>query len=489
MTSLTDRTRARLSHKQLRLRLRTVRRQQARKARAARRRLERIHEQLPKSVRTILDPLEPTFSRSIHRRFILLALAAILTLGGRTINNLLRVLGTLAPGHPSSYHRVFSRDRWSLAALARRYIAAILASFVPRGPVLLAGDDTVTEHPGTHVYGKGRHRDPVRSTHTYTAFRWGHKWVVLALLVPVPWATRRWALPLLVALYRPERDNRKCGKRHKTPPRLLGQLVRVLMRWFPDRTWVVTADGNYATHELAELAARTPRRLTLVSLFYANANLVEPPPEYAGLGRPRVKGEDLPDPSAVVEGTKPRQALEVAWYGGGRRRVETVTGTGLWYKKARPLVPLRWAFVHDLDGTHRDAYFFTTDVAMSVTSLIEAYTARWNIETTFEEIRSYLRLETTRGWTRATVLRVGPCLFGLYTLVTWLYARLPGRWSRVAVATWPGKSDVTFSDAITAVRRWLWLEWVLAVPGHRTAFQKLKPGFRRLLLNALAPAA
>ena len=489
MTSLTDRTRARLSPKQLRLRLRTVRRQQARKARAARRRLERIHEQLPKPVRTILDPLEPTFSRSIHRRFILLALAAILTLGGRTINNLLRVLGTLAPGHPSSYHRVFSRDRWSLAALARRYIAAILASFAPRGPVLLAGDDTVTEHPGTHVYGKGRHRDPVRSTHTYTAFRWGHKWVVLALLVPVPWATRRWALPLLIALYRPKQEDPKCGKRHKTPPQLLGQLVRVLMRWFPDRTFVVTADGNYATHELAELAARAPNRLTFVSLFYPNANLVEPPPPYSGHGRPRVKGQDLPDPSAVVEGTTPRQALEVAWYGGGRRRVETVTGTGLWYKKTRPLVPLRWVFVHDLDGTHRDGYFFTTDVAMSVTALIETYTARWNIETTFEEIRSYLRLETTRGWTRATVLRVGPCLFGLYTLVTWLYARLPGRWSRVAVVTWPGKSDVTFSDAITAVRRWLWLEWVLAVPGHRAAFQKLTPGFRRLLLNGLAPAA
>ncbi|WP_020466703.1 transposase, partial [Singulisphaera acidiphila] len=89
------------------------------------------------------------------------------------------------------------------------YIAAVLASFVPHGPILLAGDDTVTEHPGPHVYGKGRHRDPVRSTHTYTAFRWGHKWVVLALLVPVPWATRRWALPLLIALYRTKEDNAK----------------------------------------------------------------------------------------------------------------------------------------------------------------------------------------------------------------------------------------------------------------------------------------
>ncbi len=50
--------------------------------------------------------------------------------------------------------------------------------------------------------GKGCHRDPVRSTHSYTAYRWGHKWVVLAILVKFPFASRAWALPVLAALYR-----------------------------------------------------------------------------------------------------------------------------------------------------------------------------------------------------------------------------------------------------------------------------------------------
>jgi hypothetical protein len=464
-----------------------VRRQHA-KARTARRRLEQIPQQLPKKVRAVFEPLEPAFSRPTHRRFVLLALAAILTLGARTVANLLRVLGGLAPGHPTSYHRVFSRDRWSFVPLARRYVAAVLTRFAPRGPILLAGDDTVTEHPGPHVYGKGRHRDPVRSTHSYTAFRWGHKWVVLAVLAPVPWATRRWALPLLVALYRPKAEDQGLARRHKTPPQLLRQMLRVLIRWFPDRTFVATADGNYATHELAELAARVPRRLTLVSKFYPDANLVDPPPEYAGMGRPRVKGKDLPSPAEVVQAAEQRQALEVGWYGGGRRRVEVVTGTGLWYKSGHPLVGLRWIFVHDLTGTHRDEYFFTTDGAMSATTLIETYTGRWNIETTFQEVRSYLHIETTRGWSRNTVLRAGPCLFGLYTVVAWLYSELPARWARVRVVSWPGKHDVAFSDAITAVRRWLWLEWVLAIPGHRDAFQELAPGLRQILLNGLAPA-
>ena len=78
--------------------------------------------------------------------------------------------------------------------------------------------------------------------------------------------------------------------------------------------------------------------------------------------------------------------------------MEVVTGTGQWYKSGPALVPVRWVFVHDLTGTHRDEYFFTTDVAMSAAAVIETYTGRWNIETTFQEMRSYLGLETTRGW-------------------------------------------------------------------------------------------
>jgi hypothetical protein len=92
---------------------------------------------------------------------------------------------------------------------------------VPPGRIFLAGDDTVTEHPGDKVFGKGCHRDPVRSTHSFTAFRWGHKWVVLAVLVRFPFTRRLWALPLLVALYRSPQDNQQAGRRHKTPARLL----------------------------------------------------------------------------------------------------------------------------------------------------------------------------------------------------------------------------------------------------------------------------
>jgi hypothetical protein len=248
-----------------------------------------MREHLPRRARALFDTLGQAFTGATALRFSLLLAAALLTIGNHTVLNVLRTLGPLVPGDPSSYHRVFSHRRWSSWHLARLLFAWVVAHLLPDGPLFLAGDDTVDEHRGKHVYGKGRHRDPVRSTHTYTAFRWGHKWVVLAVLVRFPFTRRRWALPVLVALYRSEEENRRRGRRHKTPPQLLRQLLRVLLRWFPQRRFVCAADGNFATHDLARLAGRHPEQLTYLSHFYAKANLYEPPPVVTGkkpAGRP-----------------------------------------------------------------------------------------------------------------------------------------------------------------------------------------------------------
>src|SRR3954447_6207824 len=147
------------------------RRRMARKARAARRELQRIHQAVPEPARSLFDSLDGAFTRPTFLRFVVLSLAAILTIGGRTVCKLLRTLGALAPGHPSSYHRVFSKRRWSSWRLARGPCGWVFDHLVPPGRVLVAGDDTVDEHRGEHVFGKGCHRDPVRSTHSYTAYR------------------------------------------------------------------------------------------------------------------------------------------------------------------------------------------------------------------------------------------------------------------------------------------------------------------------------
>jgi len=442
---------------------------------------------LPTPVAAVLLPLAPAFTAPTFDRFVLLTLSAILTTGRRTVANLLRTLGALAPGHRTSYQRLLSSVRWSGLALACLMARLVLRLLPADRPVVLVGDDTVDGHKGKRVYGKARHRDPVRSTKSYTAWRYGHKWVVLAVLVHFPFARRPWALPVLVDLYRSEDDNRRQGRPHRTPPQLLCRLVAMLLRWFPHRRFVLVGDAGYGTHEVARFCWARRDRLTLVSKLHPKANLCQPPPPYQGKGRPRVKGAALPKPEQAVTGARFRRAV-VRWYGGGTRRVSRTSGTGHWYKSGQGLVPLRWVFVRDGDGTHRDEFFYATDVAFSPEAIIGHYAWRWNIETTFQEARAHLGLETTRGWCRRTVLRAAPCLLGLYSVVTLLFVALPTTERRGAVS-WPGKATVTFSDALTAVRRWLWSGWVFPQAGGGTPVQELPQPLRTLLFSALAQAA
>jgi hypothetical protein len=228
--------------------------------------------------------------------------------------------------------------------------------------------------------------------------------------------------------------------------------------------------------------------LHVVSKFYPDANLYAPPPPYTGHGRPGVKGAKLPGPQAVVAQAK-RTRLNVAWYGGGRRDVEGVSGTGHWSKAGRGLVAVRWVYVHDLTGTHRDEYFYSTDLTMTPQEVIEEYTGRWNIETTFAEARAYLGLESTRGRCARTVSRAEPCLLGLYSVVALRYGLLPAADQDQGTVDWDGKRTVAFSDAISAVRRWLCTHWVFPQAGHAQAFAKRPQDFQQFLLSALAPAA
>lgn len=453
--------------------------------------------QTPKEFAPLLESLVDTFRRpDTARRIVFFFAAAILTVGDRTVSHVLRLLSLLEKLNPSTYHRLFSSRRWKSWPLADAVAKFVLERFVPDGVVRLCGDETVDGHRGKKVYGKARHRDAVRSAHSHTVYRYGHKWIVLAILVELPYTNRPFALPVLVALYRDKKTNAAEGRRHKTPAELMCGLLAVLMHWFPDRTFVFAGDAAYGTHEMARFAHRHRRRLSLVSKFVPDANLFAPPPKRKTgqrgprkAGRPRVKGRALPKPQDVVAKKKKGKRLRVRWYGGAWRNVEVITGSGHWYKSGKGLVPVLWVFVRDLDGTHRDEYFFTTNTTLSAKAVIEMYGGRWNIETTFQELRAHLGLETTRGWSRQTVLRMAPCLFLLYTLVVLFYDTLPWSNPHVRQTRWVGKQAVTFSDMIVSVRHYLWTAWIFAqVPGGQ-AVQKLPAPIRAVLDYGLAQAA
>jgi hypothetical protein len=175
----------------------------------------------------------------------------------------------------------------------------------------------------------------------------------------------------------------------------------------------------------------------------------------------------------------------VQWYGGDQKRVEVVTGVGHWYRQGHGLVKVRWVFVHDLSGHHCDEYFYSTEPSLSAAAIIEAFVGRWDIEVTFAEMREHLGLETTRGRSRNTILRVEPCLFLLYTLIAYWYSQLPARQSGTIHIAWHGKTKITFSDAIAAVRRCVWEDRLFQHPQIRPHVDKLPHSTKNAILNAL----
>ena len=445
---------------------------------------------LPSAAEPLLMSLSVAFTQPTFQRIVPLIVGAILTMGRRTVTAVLWTLRGVISGHYSTYHRVFSRAVWSPWPLGKVLASAILRLVPEDEPVLVPLDDTTAQHRGKKVYGKGCHHDAVRSSHSHIVWRWGHRWVVLAISVQLPFTRRRWALPVLAALYRTKELNQAEGRRHKTAPDLARQLMAVLIHWFAQRKFIFLGDGGYASHDLARFCHRHRRHATLVSRFHGDANLYAPPPRtHRRKGRPRIKGKKLPRPRETVAQSRRKRAT-VSWYGGGDRRVELVSDTGQWYKAGQGLVPIRWVYTHDVQGTHRDEYFYSTDPTLDPAQIISWFTARWPIETTFQEVRAHLGFETTRQRVANSALRTGPCLLGLYSLVTLIFTQHARHHSpRPRRTSWYAKAEPTFADALATVRRLLWSQTIFETPSHHDAFEKLPRALRRILLDRLSLAA
>ena len=470
----------------------------------------------------LLQSLSQAFTRPTGQRFIFLCIAVIVTLGRRTVSRLLWSGRSLCEGNPSSYHRFFSQARWSLWPLTRIVAAAVLAC-VPAGrAVVVAADDTVAQHRGEKVYGKGCHRDAIRSSWGHTVFKWGHKWVVLAVNVRLPLCRRDWALPVMAALYvpPPKKGKKRKGrrsetrrsetrrprsrrrqrrlKRHKTPSLLARQMLAVLMHWFPDRKFVLLGDGGFSSHDLAWFCHRHSDRVKLIGRLRGDANLhalATGPQRRGGRGRRQRKGRKLPGPRQAVSRANRWMPVPVRWYGNRTRRLQMLSACAGWYRGRgngrAGLVPIRWVFTHD-PCQRRDDYFYSTDPSLSPAQILESFAGRWNLEVTFEEVRAHLGFETTRMRCENSVKRAGAMLLGLFSVVSLIYRQIANNpKGKVTIHGTPcyHKTDPTFADALAAVRTMLWQEVILQHAPGGWLVTKLPISTRRLLLDHLAAAA
>jgi Archaeal putative transposase ISC1217 len=124
-------------------------------------------------------------------------------------------------------------------------------------------------------------------------------------------------------------------------------------------------------------------------------------------------------------------------------------------------VPIRWIIVRDPTGTLDPQAFLSTDLNASPKDIIAWFVSRWNIEVTFQEVRAHLGVETQRQWSDNAILRTTPALLALYSIITLLsHDIFKQRKLKPRTAAWYTKSVLTFSDAIAAIRREIWLHQI-----------------------------
>ena len=118
------------------------------------------------------------------------------------------------------------------------------------------------------------------------------------------------------------------------------------------------------------------------------------------------------------------------------------------------MLPIRWVLVRDPAGRLEPRAYFSTCPNDQPRVVVQQFIKRWTIETTVEESRSHLGLETQRQWSDRAIERTTPCLFGLYSVVALLaHALHPDGQIPLQRTAWYNKSQATFADVLAAVRR------------------------------------
>ncbi len=411
----------------------------------------------------VLSIFQSAFTSPTWEKAQVLVVGTLLARGQRTVTAALRQMGRGQEEDFSLYHQVLNRARWSPLELSRLLLHALLKAFVTVGGSLtFVIDETLERRWGLTIRKRGHFRDSLLSSRKRPISNSGLRWIVLSLVVNVPWTKHCVALPVMSVLAPAPKVNQQLKRRHKTVAQWARQMITKVRRFVPGVPIRLLGDGAYSAVELGLRCQKIG--VTLIAPLVLDAQLFGPPPprplpgQKKRAGRPPEKGARLPQLSAVL--SNPQTVWTpaiVEWYDAQTRLLEMTTGTALWKRGGLQALPIRWVLVRDPSGALDPKAYFTTDPTQAEVEVVEAFVLRWTTEVTFEESRAHLGIETQRQWSDLAIERTTPCLFGLYSLVFLLaHALHPDGKVPIQQTAWYEKEEATFSDVLATVRRHLW---------------------------------
>ena len=232
----------------------------------------------------------------------------------------------------------------------------------------------------------------------------------------------------------------------------------------------------------------------MVTRLRLDAALYEPaaPRKPKQNGRPRKKDKRLPTLQQVLDNkmTVWQSVPVVRWYSQGPRTIEIVSGTCVWLHGGMAPVPIRWVLIRDPEGKFKPQALLCTDLGATPEHIVAWFVLRRQLETTFQEVRTHLGVETQRQGNEKAIARTTPALLGLFSLVS-LLADQQFRRGRLSVrqAAWYVKEQPTFSDAMACVRRQLWSDTAFCLSSFKTDIEKVQQALLERFADTLCYAA
>lgn len=418
---------------------------------------------LPDAFLACLCHFEACFTSPSYQRFVTLMTGWLLCTSKHTVTGVMRAAGVVGRREHSGFHRFFSRGAWEPDDVGLVVLRLVLSLLGKRARVTLALDDTLARHTGKHIASAGMHRDPLLSCAGRPLWHFGHEWVVLAVVVHFARWNKSFALPVLVRLYRTEKVNKRLGNKHRKRTELADELLQLVSRVFPERTFLVVADNAYVNRSTVR---PLPENVHLVGRGRMDAQLFAPPPPYSGVGRPRVRGRQVAAPKNRRESWT---ELSVEIYG-RPATVEVKVFDALWYVVGHQRM-LRFVVIRDWPGHTKDDVLVSTDLSLDAAEVIALYCKRWTLEEMFHWVKDRLGMEDPHNRTERAVLRTAPMALWSYSLVlVWYASWAKGRRSLpLRLAPWYRTKKVpSFADMLAALRRESWTLWVCdqAAQGH-----------------------
>ena len=282
------------------------------------------------SLLAVLEAFRIVLTKPSFGNMLVVVCGWVLTQGQHAVTEALVRTGVAGRRHHEAFHRFFSRARWDPDVLGL-WLFRRLTPFLGDGAVQVAIDDTLASKKGPHVFGIACHVDPVRSTRRHRAFCFGHCWVVLAVLVRVPFSKRTWALPVLMRLYRSKKETASHEAAYAKKTELARELLEVFVTWVGDRRVEAAMDAAYCNDTVTN---GLPDSIVLFGAMRPDAVLTAmPEPRPAGAkGRPKKRGVVLPKPLELATDERhPWQTVKAFLYT-KTRTVRFKTLDAQWYR-------------------------------------------------------------------------------------------------------------------------------------------------------------